>query len=273
MISDLLRRILDGRAHIEDGDGESVEVIKARFRAMVRPAVGLTFNQGEAVRDDPHSSIGGRPSLVPGEDWPVDGEGRPMLFLAQINYADMPSIPGYPNEGLLSVFVADDGQSGCDFPSRNQSGFLTRFHPHPENMVRASEGPDPRNDNYGKELRRLGAPLYGKAVDGLPTSVLPMAEAIIGELSDSDADEVCDWLLDQRPGTIYYGGCPDFIQYDIREEGAPETEVLLQQGHHYEKDRKWEICWGDAGEATFLLSEGDLAERRFENSIYSWDCS
>ena len=273
MISDLLRRILGGRAHIEESDPEDLEKARAKLAAMAKPAVALTIGKGAPVGDDPHSSIGGRPSLPPGAPWPVDESGKAMLFLAQINYGDMPPIPGFPVEGLLSVFVADDGQYGCDFPSRDQAQFLTRYHSDPSGFQRAENIPKPSGDPYGRALRAEGAPLVGKAVEGLPSCVLPVAEAIIKALTESDADELCDWLIDRRPDTIYYGGYPDFIQYDIRDEGAPETEVLLQQGHHYDRDRAWEVCWGDAGEATFLLSPADLAARRFENVLYNWDCS
>lgn len=271
-MSNLIKSLLGGKAHLAASAAAEIDAVRARLEAMVRPAVALSFDKDSAVRADAHSSIGGAPSLPSAADWPVEA-GRPMLFLAQINYAEMPTLAGYPGTGLLSFFVADDGESGCDFPSRDQSRFVTRYFEAPDALIRVPPPGEPELDMYGAHLRRDGAPLTGLAVTGYPTSALPEVERLVRDLSPEDADEICDWLIDGRPATLYYGGYPDFNQYDIRPSGAPETAVLLQQGHHYDRDRGWEICWGDAGEASFLIAPGDLADRQFARSIYTWDCS
>lgn len=52
-------------------------------------------------------------------------------FLFQINYAEMPHIPGYPDSGLLSVFVQDEDIFCCGFPSVDQKGFRSMYYSDP----------------------------------------------------------------------------------------------------------------------------------------------
>lgn len=275
MISDFLKRLLGGRAHLDDPETPAADLnaIRADLTAMTLPAVALAFDPEDPVGEDPHSSIGGAPSLASPDDWPMH-DGKPMLFLAQINYADMPPIDGYPTSGLLAIFVPDDDLNGCDFPSRDQAGFVTLYTADPSGLTRIPPPAETEFDPYGTSLRATGARLRGSLTAGLPSPTIPAVEEMIKDLSDRQADEICDWLA-TSPGTaVYYGGHPDFVQYDIRPKGAPETRVLLQQGYTYVPgaDRDWQICWGDAGEATFLISPGDLAALQFGRSIYNWDC-
>ncbi len=275
MISDFLKRLLGGRAHLERAapPAAHLDAIRAELTAMALPAVALSFGPDDPVGDDPHSSIGGAPSLATPDDWPMQ-DGKPMLFLAQINYGDMPPLDGYPASGLLTIFVPDNDLNGCDFPSREQTGFVTRYTADPSSLTRVAPPAETEFDPYGKSLRATGSRLRGALTTGLPSPTIQAVEEIMKDLPNEQADEICDWLA-ARPGTaVYYGGHPDFIQYDIRPKGAPETRVLLQQGYTHVPgaDRDWQICWGDAGEATFLISPMDLAAHRFERCVYNWDC-
>lgn len=269
MISSFIQRLLGGRVHLDPP--ADLEALRKDLCAMALPAVALDFEGSDGVGPDPHSSIGGAPSLASPDDWPMEND-RPYLFLAQINYAEMPRIEGFPASGLLSVFVRDEDVQGCDFPSRNQTGFVTRFTPDPSGLTRVSVPGATEYDMYGQALRASGARLTGRACDGLPGPAIAAVETLLRDLTATQADEMYDWLADRRLATVYYGGHPDFVQYDIRPEGAPETRVLLQQGHHWRKERDMEICWGDAGEATFLIAPDDLDAQRFDRSIYNWDC-
>lgn len=281
MISDLIKRLLGGRAHlgametpgIDADERAEITALKESCTSMAKPAVALTIDQENPVRADAHSSIGGAPSLPSPDDWPHAFD-RPMLFLAQINYAEMPPIPGYPTSGLLLVFVADEDIFGCGFPSRDQANFVTRFYDDPSALIRVPLPAEPTIDMYSDVLRQKGAPLTGEKSTALPTGILTGIEKQIRNLSDAGGEEVWDWLAASKPGEIYYGGYPDFVQYDIRAEGDPETNVLLQQGYFRRPNsRDWEICWGDAGEATFLIAPDALATRNFDAAIYNWDCS
>ncbi|MEL7181780.1 MAG: YwqG family protein [Pseudomonadota bacterium] len=259
-------------------------VAKATDSAMAqeKPAVALDMTSA-ANTDAPHSCIGGRPSLPKDMGWPVDAHGKPMLFLAQINFQDMPALAGYPATGLLSVFVTDDDLNGCDFPSIDQKGFKTFYFGDTADLTR-HDLPEvtwefsPLSDKLLQEGRRV----TGRAATGVPS---PNSNTVAELTKDwypncpSDLwDELWDALSKAKPGILYYGGHPDFTQDDFRRAGSEPTylqytEVLLQMGFFYHRETGIEVCWGDAGEACFLMTKDDLSARRFNRSAYNWDCS
>ncbi|UZE48601.1 YwqG family protein [Rhodopseudomonas sp. P2A-2r] len=90
-----------------------------RLLQLLRPAMGLW---PQAPRDDapPHGSrLGGMPHAPPGWTWPVEAT-EPMLFIGQINCADICHLPGaevLPSSGVLAFFGDHDTVNGCMFSS------------------------------------------------------------------------------------------------------------------------------------------------------------
>ena len=246
-----------------------------------KPAVALHLTD-EPVADEPHSCFGGRPSLPQGMSWPVDAGGEPMLFLAQINFAEMPAIDGYPREGLLSFFIMDDDLNGSEFPSVGDKGFQVHFFEVADDLVRTPFPVKtweyaPLSDLLVQEGRVLKGQQSTGPLSANSYQVADMTRDWYPNCPTNLWDAFGEELLQAKPSPIYYGGHPDFIQQDIRHpEGDPDytpySEVLLQMGFLQTKDRKIEVCWGDAGEACFLITKEDLAAKRFDRMIYSWDC-
>lgn len=80
------------------------------------------------------SRIGGMPWLGAAEFWPHDAEGRPLTFLAQINFAEAPAAAGLPAAGLLRLFVAET-ETGAVAPE----GVVSIFDAAPvEGAIQAS---------------------------------------------------------------------------------------------------------------------------------------
>jgi len=52
--------------------------------------------------------------------------------------------------------------------------------------------------------------------------------------------------------------------------------LLLQVASEYnEKEKAYDILWGDCGVANFFISRGDLKSLNFQDviyNIYNWDC-
>ena len=46
---------------------------------------------------------------------------RPLVFLAQINFAELSTMQDYPQQGLLQFFIADDDVMGCSFEEESPS--------------------------------------------------------------------------------------------------------------------------------------------------------
>ena len=96
-----------------------------RLLQAARPAIGLWPQRPHQDLPIGASRLGGTPGAPPGWSWPmVDGE--PMLFLGQINCADLEGMPGaeeVPASGLLSFFGDHDAVMACDF-----AGDVAVFH-------------------------------------------------------------------------------------------------------------------------------------------------
>lgn len=248
--------------------------ILAEIEALAQPAIRLVPQPGAPVPDGPVSSLGGRPSLPEGMDWPEDN-GWPMLFLAQINYAEMPPLDDYPTSGLLSVFVAEGETHGCAFPSFDQAGFRSLYLEDPSICQRrdppdAPQGPDP----LGAALRAEGAVLTGEAVHDLPGAALREVAALQKAWAEAgrEVDEAAlDRVLEAgRAGAITYGGYPVFAQGDVRTGRQRfHAKVLLQLGRLGAGDLA--VSFGDGGAANILVKPKDLGPRRFDQALYHYD--
>ena len=75
--------------------------------------------------------IGGRP-FAGGQAWPLHPrDGQPMLFLAQINFAELPPLEDFPRAGLLQLFVASDDTGKLRTMEAEEDRVL-RWFPAPE---------------------------------------------------------------------------------------------------------------------------------------------
>ena len=60
------------------------------------------------------SKFGGLPYWTAVEEYPKDKDGNMLTLLAQINFADVPHLPDYPEKGLLQIFIIADLSLGRD---------------------------------------------------------------------------------------------------------------------------------------------------------------
>ena len=98
---------------------------------MPRPVVRFTL--GETAATTPYQSkIGGTPYLPKNAGYPHHTEKKhPLTLAAQINFAEVPHLPGFPEHGILQVFI--DGLSynmGWDFENQSaQAGWRIVYYP------------------------------------------------------------------------------------------------------------------------------------------------
>jgi uncharacterized protein YwqG len=96
------------------------EVHRDALLASARPEVVLTL----APDDGPAgaSKLGGAPDLPEDTSWPVDREGRPLAFVAQLDLASLPAVDDdLPREGTLSIFYDTVRQPPGDGPGDEAS--------------------------------------------------------------------------------------------------------------------------------------------------------
>lgn len=81
------------------------------------------------------SKFGGVFYLPQGEQIPVCPEGEQMQFLAQINFAEIPSLPGFPKEGIVQFFLDTDEERFYDKnedPESKRELYTVRYYPQPD---------------------------------------------------------------------------------------------------------------------------------------------
>ncbi len=258
---------------------------------------GLPAAAGE-LSDGPCGALGSRvcgsPAMLPGEEWPEGPGGEPLCFLAQLDMADLPPLPGFPGKGLLRLFVGEGPEFGLD-PSdmAAQAGFRALWAPDPEGAaLRAApeeaedglgwgDGPwamrfagpfESRPDDVDFRVEGAFAKLWNAAHPGLP----------VGRMHD-DADRYASdpgltWNLSSREGAsaggtpaVQVGGYPVFCQDDWRnweERYRPYDTLLFQLSCDWDR---W-IAIGDGGRMCFLIPSEKLAAGDFSDIMYWWDC-
>lgn len=93
-----------------------------------------------------------------------------------------------------------------------------------------------------------------------------------GMLRRENFTAIDELLYPDEPAAPRYhhvGGHPVFTQSDFRKSGHYDDfdRTLLQL------TSDGNLCWGDVGEAAFLIRRNDLLARDFSQVIFYWDCT
>ena len=223
------------------------------------------------------SKIGGLPYLPEGMAYPLASNGRPLALLIQVNFAEMPPLPPFPEDGLLQIFIHDDGFYGLDLDDPfDQGNFRVRYIQAPA-IVGSAAALD-----FGilKDCDYTQLPFNPQQVYALDFELgleLPQPQdAQFEQMMGPDFFnrfgarkwEVLDaYSQAVQSGPHKIGGFAQFTQEDPRSPGSP-MELLLQLG----SDSAIECMWGDMGVANFFICPLDLARRDFSKVMYHWDC-
>ena len=239
------------------------------------------------------SKLGGTPYLPHGFSYPCDsypGRGHPLVLLAQLNFAELPRLEGFPDHGILQFYCSDDDEYGANYGNAdNQAGFKVVYH---ENVVKDEQllGVVPNAANKRSEYFPFKGEfaLSASLVDSVPFEEDYRFEEIVSRfiqknpscaiIQDGGYEPLGEYLSYERKLThgSRIGGYPYFCQYDHRGTEEGYTVLLLQiDSENWEGNPKGKdvILWGDAGVANFFIRPEDLAKRDFSRIIFNWDCS
>lgn len=270
------RRAMEARPRITMAEAEAVEQRLA--------AAGLPRAAARVLPDPPRggrgSRIGGRP-YGGGLPWPLGPGGRPMLFLGQIDFADLPPLEDFPARGLLQLFAAVDAK-GQPRDLETAEHRTLRWFPDPQGGAVLAPPPGlPEARPPLSPRARLHGLALGFTLDvHQPCPGTYPFETVFADLSGRlpEGPETAarlDRLLEQAWQSCnsspphWAGGHPCFVQTDPRPGEAPVRldRVLLHL------DCGDDLCLGDSGMLNLMISQADLRDRRFDRAFCTWDCA
>lgn len=229
------------------------------------------------------SKYRGLPYLPRYKSYPQGADGRPLNFLAQINFSEVPKLKGYPTAGVLQFFIGDDNLYGMSYNCEDDAD---------EQFKRLQQQTNFRVIYYSRvvedcsflnttiELPKVEyTPLYEQCElkfslqEGLISTNDYQFERQFGEyfhcsLSDEESQKI--WAFDAAStSSNRIGGHPYFITSDIRAFAPPDEKwlLLLQMDHTDNAD----ILWGANGLGYFFIEEKALQALDFSRVLYNWD--
>ncbi|KAL3283943.1 hypothetical protein HHI36_018111 [Cryptolaemus montrouzieri] len=241
--------------------------IKNTVRFKLKPAIDLKIWQ---------SKVGGIPYLPIEENYPCNDEQIPLQFLIQINFSEIPHLPGFPEKGILEFYVdSGDDLLGLDFNKpTHQNGFRVLYFNNVDEDESKLQKDVKTSVNEGKDY-------YGPISKGSEYSIeFFLEKQYISGYDYRFPDLFCfasdDDMLDEYndifpPNGHRLGGYAYFTQSDPREEqqDLQEYELLLQLDTDHSEG--CDIMWGDTGVGAFFIKPDDLVKCDFSNVLYNWN--
>jgi uncharacterized protein YwqG len=251
-----------------------------RWNEIKLPRAAVAINA--TVSDDltlEQSKFAHYPYLPLDFDYPKDATGEFMYPLAQLNFSEIPPLPGFPTSGYLQFYIAAfDDVYGIDFNDlQHQKNFRVLFFEEEEirqhkadfsflDKVMKSEHV-PVIKSYAFEF--LATNEYVSLCDAEYARHIAIRVEDIASMYPSVENKLLDegYDLFSNPGHKI-GGYAEFTQQDPREDDPVFQEYiqLLQI------DSIDDIMWGDVGIAHFFIHPDDLKRKDFSKVLYTWDC-
>jgi uncharacterized protein YwqG/predicted DNA-binding WGR domain protein len=89
---------------------DELAALEAILAKTVQPYVRIDAKPRAKLAPWQSKSCDGRPYLPKSDPWPKAKSDRAMLPVLQIDFADVPALPGFPKQGLLSLWWTEDFQ-------------------------------------------------------------------------------------------------------------------------------------------------------------------
>ncbi|OLY95011.1 hypothetical protein BUE76_21505 [Cnuella takakiae] len=239
------------------------------IRIKATPANSLTLTDAK---------FGGYPYWPAGKPYPADSEGRYLYLLAQLNFAQIPKLEGYPDKGLLQFYIGADDLYGMNFdaPTRQEDFRVVYFEDFDAAPIADFSFLDVQELESGMPLKGSMQLAFAPGKDYFSFADFRFSDETAESLI-ADAEPVKgQHLLEEELTRLYpdeghkMGGYAYFTQTDPRQDDpAYDDYILLLQVDSQLPD----ICWGDAGVGNFFIHRADLERRDFSRVLYNWDCT
>ncbi|KAF3886506.1 MULTISPECIES: YwqG family protein [Nostocales] len=237
------------------------------------------------------SKFGGFPYFPKQTPYPTAPDGTPLSLLAQINFAETPSLEDLPENGILQFYIEATSRTAFGLeknPQLEQSTFRVLYFPEPDMNI------DNLLDNFDFLPTPVGLPLSGClalnfAVNSSPIggldyrfkslmkSYFPIfQQSELSEQMENSLEELADDFLEEYEEKYWQSvkghridGYPKFVQNDDREyflDGEAYDFLLLQM----DTDESNSIKWGDGGVGNFFIQHTALKRLDFSKVLYTY---
>jgi uncharacterized protein YwqG len=277
----------------------SLEQYRDRLEATVKPYIEI---QPRLTKKATlwQSKFAGLPYLPKGVDYPKTPQGDYLYLLAQINFSEVPNLEGFPRQGILQFYLAEDELYGKDFDNQtNQTGFRVLFfsEPEPDESKLVTDFdflpslwdrneyyiPFQAKSNYSPDLSECFSLKFKQKLAPITLRDYHCKKLIGSDFlaePDSDADESMEKKYYQTREEYFkryeaghrLGGYPFFSQRDPRSALSEDEGYILLLQIHNEHTRKIEVMWGDMGVCNFFIKPSSLAQLDFSDVLYCWEC-
>ena len=223
------------------------------------------------------SKFGGHAYWPAGKPYPVDSYGKPLYLLAQLNFAQIPHLAGYPDKGLLQFYVAADDYYGLNFdhPAEQTNVRVVYFEETTGSSLEDFRFLDERQRESALPVDRQLQLQFVLDKDYFGYSDVRYPEELADELASVQGPGRGRRSLEEELADVFpdsghkIGGYAYFTQDDPRRDNAYRDFVLLLQIDSQGN----EIVWGDVGVGNFFIHPDALARKDFSNVLYNWDCT
>lgn len=251
---------------------EFLKKYESSLKACQRKAISIKVNPIETPVFDDHldiktSKLLGLPFFPKSKSYPKDKNEKPMIMVAQLNFSEMPSLSGFPEGGILQLFL-----SATDWYDEDSA---VVYHKLTE-----------LEEDYITDFSFLS----DKDYEEIP--MLKVHELSFEEMTENGGLDDCqfdflfdglDWLEFEESLTeteaaafneffdVYghkTGGYAAFAQGDPRDYNDKKRDdiQLLQI------DSDECILFGDSGLGHVFIDQESLKKRDFEKAYFHWDC-
>ena len=240
------------------------------------------------------SKLGGKPYFPKGLEYPRNSAGIPLKLLAQLNFSELPKLENFPDKGILQFYILSNDLMGLDFDDlTKQEDFRVLYHEEvlPSEKLQINFSVLEENQD-GEVIFPFDGEfiLSGEVVN----KAITPSDYRFDDLFNSFCEKMgCEKRFGYDPScdeefteTVWdnfssqdnlMGGYPNFIQFDPRQDDEKFKKydtLLFQLESQFNKEaKKWDIIWGDAGVGNFFINLEDLKNCKFDDILYTWDCS
>ena len=252
------------------------------IRIDAKPAGKLSVEQ---------SKFGGPPILPKDFPYPTDSNGNRMFPLAQLNFAEIPPLEGFPTKGWLQFYISTNDNFGIDFHHRTSQRDFRVLYFEDIDINNVQTGFDfisneSMYDNSPVSIQHAlsfhKAEEYVGAHDIAFRKTIGMGARTLAQSVGSSANDLLSELYEALPAHGHkIGGYAYFGDRDPRadkkyQEQIPRFDeyILLLQIASVPPASTGaapDIMWANNGVGNFFIHPDHLRKRDFTSVAYNWD--